>query len=210
VTTSNRSAIGGTTAGDVNAFHSPRPGLARLLVLTTGLPGSGKTTLARQVAGALGLPLLSKDIVKERLFDVLGARDRAWSMKLGAAANEILWALAGECVGGAVVETWLDPTRDDADRARAGLQATGVSPVWELMCECPAEVAVARYAARVRHPAHLPPDEATLDRIRRAAPFLVPLGLGPVIRVDTSRPVDLASLLARLNQGWESQGAEPR
>lgn len=132
------------------------------------------------MAGALGLALLSKDIVKERLFDVLGARDPAWSMKLGAAANEILWALVGECVGGAVVETWLDPTRDDAARARAGLRANGGSPVWELMCDCPAEVAVARYAARARHPAHLPPDEATLDGIRRAAPFLVPLGLGPV------------------------------
>jgi glucokinase len=179
------------------------------LILICGLPGSGKTTLARQVAGALGLPLLSKDIVKERLFDILGVHDRVWSLKLGAAANEILWAIARECVGGAVVETWLDPTRDDADRARAALQATGISPVWELMCDCPAEVAVARYAARVRHPGHLPPDEETLDRIRRAAPLLVPLGLGPVIRVDTTQPVDLGPILARLTPGGESRSSGP-
>lgn len=76
--------------------------------------------------------------------------------------------------------------------------ATGASPIWELICECPAEVAIARYAARIRHPAHLPPDDATLDRIRRAAHLLVPLGLGPVIRVDTSKPMDVMSIVARL------------
>jgi len=87
VTTSNPSAIGQTTAGEIDVSHSRRPGLPRLLVLTTGLPGAGKTTLARQVAVALELPLLSKDIVKERLSDILGVHDRAWSMKLGAAAT---------------------------------------------------------------------------------------------------------------------------
>ncbi len=174
-------------------------------MLTTGLPGSGKTTLARQIAVALELPLLSKDVVKEQLFDVLGVGDRAWSLKLGAAANEILWAVARECVGGAVVETWLDPMRDDAAHARAALEATAISPIWELMCDCPVEVAVARYAARVRHPGHLPPNEATLDRIRLAAPLLVPLGLGPVIHVDTSRPVDVAPIVNRLTSRGDGQ-----
>ncbi|MGC1184745.1 MAG: hypothetical protein WBA31_06285 [Candidatus Dormiibacterota bacterium] len=158
---------------------------------------------------ASGLPLLSKDMVKEQLFDTLGVHDRAWSMKLGAAANEILWAIARECVGGAVVDTWLDPTRDDADRARAAVRTTGISLTWELMCDCLAEVAVARYAARVRHPGHLPPDEETLDRIRRAVPLLVPLGLGPVIQVNTTHPVDLGPILARLRADGEAGDAAP-
>lgn len=185
----------------LDVFDARSPGRARLLVLTTGLPGAGKTTLARQVAGALGLPLLSKDTIKECLFDTLGIHDRAWSLKLGVAANEIVWAIARECIGGAVVEAWFGPARDDADRARAAVQATGIPLVWELMCDCPAEVAVSRYAARVRHPGHLPPDRATLDRIRRAAPLLAPLGLGPVIHVDTTRPVDLGPILARITPG---------
>jgi adenylate kinase family enzyme len=39
------------------------------VVLVSGAPGSGKTTIAVPLAAELGLPLLSKDIIKEQLFD---------------------------------------------------------------------------------------------------------------------------------------------
>jgi predicted ATPase len=42
------------------------------LVLVTGPPGSGKTTLAVPLARRLELPLIAKDTIKEALFDALG------------------------------------------------------------------------------------------------------------------------------------------
>jgi predicted kinase len=62
-----------------------------LLILISGLPCTGKTTLGRQLAAELQLPFLHKDGIKETLFDVLGWKDREWSKQLGGASNELLF-----------------------------------------------------------------------------------------------------------------------
>ncbi|WP_425432548.1 AAA family ATPase [Hydrococcus rivularis] len=43
-----------------------------LLILISGLPCTGKTTLARKIAQKLQLPLVCRDDIKESLFDSLG------------------------------------------------------------------------------------------------------------------------------------------
>ena len=172
--------------------------MTRRVLLVTGLPASGKTTLARSLAAELGLPLLSLDTIKETLFSILGVRDRAWSLQLRAASAEIMWALLPDCPTGVVIDIWIDPTRD-GDIVREGLRKAGVDTAYEILCDVPAEVAVERYATRDRHPGHLPPDEATLNRIREAADVMRPLDLGPTLRVDTTGDVDLDDVLVWLH-----------
>ena len=48
------------------------PAARNWFVLVAGWPGSGKTTLATALAAEPGLPLLSKDEIKEALMDGLG------------------------------------------------------------------------------------------------------------------------------------------
>ena len=48
-----------------------------MFVLVSGLPGSGKSTVAAPLAQALGLPLLARDDIKESLWDALATFDAA-------------------------------------------------------------------------------------------------------------------------------------
>lgn len=64
---------------------------APTIIFITGLPASGKTTLARTLANEFAIPILAKDEFKELLFDTLGCKDRAWSTQLGAASFAIFY-----------------------------------------------------------------------------------------------------------------------
>ncbi len=76
-------------------------------MLVGGWPASGKTTLARALAGELALPYLGKDEVKESLMDVLGAPpDVGASQRLGRAAVHAVLRVARDCPGAVIDSTW--------------------------------------------------------------------------------------------------------
>ncbi len=45
-------------------------------ILVTGIPAAGKSTMAETLAENLKLPVISKDTIKELLFDCVGFRSR--------------------------------------------------------------------------------------------------------------------------------------
>jgi glycosyltransferase involved in cell wall biosynthesis len=59
------------------------------LVVVTGPPASGKTTLARVIARELGWPLLAKDDITETLFDALGTGDREQALAIADAGRAL-------------------------------------------------------------------------------------------------------------------------
>jgi predicted kinase len=65
------------------------------LVVITGLPGTGKTTLARELACRYRVPLICKDTIKEPLLDLLGS-DAARSRALSNVSFAILFAMCKE------------------------------------------------------------------------------------------------------------------
>ncbi len=75
----------------------------RRFVVISGLPGSGKTTLARQLEPALRLPVIDKDEILERLFELKGVGDGVWRRMLSREADELLRAEATASSEGAIL-----------------------------------------------------------------------------------------------------------
>lgn len=65
-------------------------------ILVTGIPAAGKTTMAETMAERLKLPVISKDTVKELLFDNVGFQSRVEKVNLGIASMEIMYYVAGQ------------------------------------------------------------------------------------------------------------------
>lgn len=63
-------------------------------VLITGLPASGKTTFADYLSRQTNLPMVSKDRLKELMYDTVGFRSHSDKIRLSVAASRLLYYFA--------------------------------------------------------------------------------------------------------------------
>jgi hypothetical protein len=164
-----------------------------VLIVVTGLPGSGKSTLSLALADRPDLPLIAKDDFKELLFGALGVGDRDWSARIGRAAIALQYD-AMATVGSAVVDSalWTGVSEPESD-------ALGL-PVVQVYCDCTFAVARDRYFrwAAGRDPGYRE-DLVSVDDCDRFRPLTEPLRPeAPLIRVDTRHPVDLDAVVAQI------------
>jgi predicted kinase len=78
------------TTGDGAASGGSRP----FLIVVTGSPASGKTTIAESLSEQMHLPLIAKDAIKEELYDTLEGAEPSDSHRLGYVAIRLMqsWA----------------------------------------------------------------------------------------------------------------------
>ncbi len=166
---------------------------SRLLVVVSGLPASGKTTVGRAISEGLSLPLLDKDSILEALFDSLKCNEQEQRERLSRASDEVLFRLAAASTPAVLVNWWNPGTAP-------GRLAEIADRLVEVFCDCPLDVAAARFVARERHPGHLDHLRTTrqreqgIERLRTTYRGALRLG-GPLVTVDTSRPIDDEALV---------------
>jgi predicted kinase len=164
-----------------------------LLVVVSGMPSSGKTTVAEDLARRLRLPLLAKDAIKESLYDSLGADDVAASSRLGTAAYALIFALARAMLAAGVSVIVEANFFCDHERELAALPAQRLV---QLHCHAPLPVLLERYARRSRHAGHHDAEKIKELPGRFESGVHDPLRLeGELIRLDTTQPVDLSALI---------------
>ena len=178
-----------------------------LLVVVTGPPASGKSTLARQLAAELHMPYLSKDELKERLYEVFGDGEELED-RIERAALAMLVSVA-RCNLDATVEVLVESNfRAPED---APLLAELPATILQVHCRGEADELAGEFAKRAaegrRHPGH-GDDPADAHEVRRkiqAGEWDALPGLGRVVEVDAT--ADTAELARRIRALLESNQA---
>nr|MCU0775012.1 AAA family ATPase [Ideonella sp.] len=166
------------------------------LLITRGLPGSGKTHLTRLMLERAGALRLRSDVERRRLFPSASGRyaPEATEATYRHLARRAAGLLAAGCP---VIVDAAFSRREQRDALRAVAAAEGV-PFALLDCQAPLEVLQARVLARQRDGRDA--SEATLAVLAAAVDRQEPLDAdeaGQALTVDTSRPIPLAQLVHR-------------
>lgn len=164
---------------------------AAALIIVSGAPGSGKTTLASRLSLDLRLPLLTKDALKESLADAMGTpEDVSASTRLGNGAYAVMYLATAVLLDGGIgiiIES----------NFRRGVSEPDLLPLVRrggacvIHCTADRPVLTARYAGRFargeRHPAHLDGARAAALAEDLASGRFEPLDLPvPTLVVDTT------------------------
>jgi predicted kinase len=172
-----------------------------VLVVVTGPPASGKTSLARALAHELDLPWISKDALKETLYDLFGSGEEL-EQRLEEAARRLLLTVAEQQLASdlsAIVESNFD--RDAELEPLERLWREHPTRVVQIHCGGEEAQLLERFAERAasdeRHPGHEDRPEEVRDDLERGRwdPLDLP---GELIEVDLGEEPDVAALAKRL------------
>lgn len=139
------------------------------LIIILGVSASGKTSISKSIANKTGLPLVSRDCIKEIIFDEAGWKDRKWSMTVGRAGFSIVDYIVEEQLkngNSLIVESPFNPQFENA-KFQKWQKLYNVNIV-QILCHADTDVLIKRFEERSlsseRHPGHV--DSGNIEEFR--------------------------------------------
>jgi uncharacterized protein len=175
-----------------------------VLILVVGLPGTGKTTLARSLGMRLGATVYSSDRVRKGLAGVEATHRSNDAIDSGLYSAEMsqrtyagLRELASESLAGgrSVVLDATYRTRDERASMIDIAHSRGC-PYWLVECQLPESVALRRVAERQESGEGASDANAEIYRVQRSRFEPIVASEGPHVVADMSKPI--ASVAARV------------
>jgi len=140
------------------------------VVIVTGPPCSGKSTLAIALARALRWPRIEKDLIKESLFDTLGSGDRDRSRELSDASFAVMLRLAQRLVSDGLSVVLEGNFRAMHCPPLRALHEQRHAALLQIVCGASPDLLLQRQEDRARHarrhPGHL--DAQLTDEMHQA------------------------------------------
>lgn len=164
-----------------------------LLIIVNGLPGTGKTTLAKRLAADAGLPVFSRDGIYETLYDALACRSNGLPPAIGSAAFTLLYSIAGAILAAGqalIVEGFFGRSELRSAEFLCLQQVHDFTP-FQILCKTDGPVLLERFLARTgteeRHIGHSDLEWLKQNKERLLQGSLTPLALNaPVVEIDTT------------------------
>ncbi|WP_419555560.1 AAA family ATPase [Ruegeria lacuscaerulensis] len=166
-------------------------------VVVTGLPASGKTTVAREIAKHLGFEFLDKDDFLEDMFDRFGVSSWDDRNQLSRQSDLTFEDAAIRSNSAVLVSHWRSLGDSDESGTPSDWLAQEYERLVEVCCLCSPKVAHMRFLARTRHPGHLDRQSNANELAKRMASWACrfPLGVGTLVEVQTECELNTTSLV---------------
>ena len=170
-------------------------------LIFSGLPASGKSTVARETSQRLALPVIDKDDFLDALFVARGIGDARWRSALSREADALFSNAAQGLSSGGLVSWWRHPKAITDSGTPTEWLATLSGELIEVYCRCRVEIAVDRFLARRRHPGHLDSSRSRTELTEQFEQLatLGPLGLGDVIDINSGDETVVPDLIQQIN-----------
>ncbi|MEM7733386.1 MAG: AAA family ATPase [Pseudomonadota bacterium] len=177
-------------------------------VIVTGLPASGKTTIAHEIAKRLGFEFFDKDDFLEDLYEREGVFSWDHRKSLSRQSDFAFQEAAAKSDSAVLVSHW---------RPIRGSVESGTPSDWlleeyetlvEVYCLCPPQEAHRRFLSRTRHPGHLDKQRDAKKLAGRFASWskYFPLRVGGLLEVRTDTKVNFEVLVEGIRTELSTSG----